>query len=515
MKKNNRLIINLISCMVSFFVTIGINFFLTPYITESIGVAAFGFVTLANNFVNYAAILTLAINSMSSRFISISYHKEDLKEANEYFNSVLITNLLLIAILFIPSVFIVIYLDKIIKITPELIIYVKVLFGLVFVNFFVGLINTIFSVATFIKNRVDLVNLRTMESNIFKTILMIILFSIFKANIIIVGIAYLFATLYLLVFNINYMRKLVPEIKFKKVYFNIKKIKEIFISGIWNTVTKLGQVLSDGLDLLICNLFVNSIAMGELAVSKTISSCISTLNASLSSIFHPKMTYYYAKESKDDEINEIKFSMKIGAFFTNILLAGLIAYGLDLFKLWIPSQNIEIIYYATFVSIIGAVVGSTINTLFNIFTITNKLKLNSIVTLVQGFLSVLIVYILLKLNIFENYEIILISGVSVTISLIKNLTFTPMYAAHCLDVKKNTFYGPIVSGIISSIILVVTFTIIDKVVSPSSWGMLIIVAIISSIIGVFENFIILFNSSERKKMINLLKNLFRREKKVE
>lgn len=509
MKEKNRLFINLLACLVSFAVTLGISFFLTPYITEKVGIEAYGFVNLANNFAGYASIITLAINSMASRFISISYHKGKMDDANEYFTSVLITNLFLILILFIPSVFIILYLEKIVTISVDIVIYVKILFALVFANFFVGLINTTFAVSTFIKDRIDLNNLRTMESNLIKSFIMIILFLAFGPNIIFIGIAFLVATLYLLIFNIHYAKKLIPELHIKKEYFNLKKIVTIFTSGIWNTITKIGQVLADGLDLLVCNWFVDGMAMGKLAVAKTVSSTLSTLNASLSSVFHPKMTYHFAKDNTSEELNEIKFSMKIGAFFTNILMAGIIAFGLNLFKLWIPSQDIKLIYYATVVTIVGSVVGSTVNTLFNVFTVTNRLKLNSIVTFIQGFLNVLIVYILLKLKLFPGYEIVLISGISVTIAIVKNLTFTPIYAAICLNVKKTTFYKTIFAGILSSAVLTGTFMLINKFFNPSTWLSLILSAILCGILGIILNYLILFNKDERTRILSNIK--FRRK----
>lgn len=510
MQKNKRSILNLISCLVSFIITLGISFLLTPYITNKLGTEAYGFVSLANNFVNYASIATLAINSMASRFVSISYHKKNYKEANEYFNSVLFCNFLLILFLFIPSILVIVFLQNIVVISAELVLFVKILFGLVFINFFLGLINTTFSVATFIKNRVDLSNLRTMESNLVKALLMILLFYLFGANIIFVGVATLCSTVYLLIFNIFYTIKLIPEISIKKSFFQFKKVITIFMSGIWNTVTKLGQVLSDGLDLLVSNWFVSPFAMGQLAISKTFSTCISTLTANLSYVFQPNMTYYYALDDTEKEINEIKFSMKITAFFTNVLLAGIIVFGVSLFKLWIPNQNIKIIYLTTLVTIVGTIVGSTINTLFNVFTITNKLKVNSLVTLGQGFLNIIIVFILLKLNVAPGYEIVIISGVSVFTSIIKNLTFTPMFSAKCLKVKITTFYSTIFTGILSAIILIITFFIVSKQFVINTWFKLLIICIICGFIGIVINYFILFNRNQRIEFFNTLKKIVKR-----
>lgn len=57
-----------------------ISLILTPYITENIGTEAYGFVSLAKTFANYASIFTVALNSFSARYISIEYHKGNLKK---------------------------------------------------------------------------------------------------------------------------------------------------------------------------------------------------------------------------------------------------------------------------------------------------------------------------------------------------------------------------------------------------------------------------------------------------
>ena len=88
MNNNKQLAINLIAQITTFLITFGIGFFLSPFIVKHIGVEANGFVSLGNNFVAYAGILSTALNSMASRFITIHYVKKDYKTSNEYFSSV-------------------------------------------------------------------------------------------------------------------------------------------------------------------------------------------------------------------------------------------------------------------------------------------------------------------------------------------------------------------------------------------------------------------------------------------
>ena len=86
MTKNKQLAINMSASFIAYIVSFGISFFLSPYIVKNVGVDAYGFVGLANNFVSYATILTVIINSMASRFITLELNKENLKKANKYFS---------------------------------------------------------------------------------------------------------------------------------------------------------------------------------------------------------------------------------------------------------------------------------------------------------------------------------------------------------------------------------------------------------------------------------------------
>ena len=70
------LIVNFVATMIAFLVNALINFFLSSYIVNSVGEEAYGFVQLANTFITYFTVITIAINSMSSRFISIEYYKK-------------------------------------------------------------------------------------------------------------------------------------------------------------------------------------------------------------------------------------------------------------------------------------------------------------------------------------------------------------------------------------------------------------------------------------------------------
>ena len=143
--KNKQLIINMAASLLSCLVSLGISFLITPTVIYKLGSEAQGFVTMANNFVSYAAIAAMALNSMAGRFITVKIHQNDAEGANRYFNSVMYANLVIVAVLLLPCTLVVLYLEKLVNISPALVTDVKLLFATMFLNFMVTIIATTFS----------------------------------------------------------------------------------------------------------------------------------------------------------------------------------------------------------------------------------------------------------------------------------------------------------------------------------------------------------------------------------
>ena len=77
-KINKQLVLNIVATIINFFVGLGINFGITPYIIHTLGADVYGFLPLANNFTGYILIVTTALNSVANRFITIKVQGDDL-----------------------------------------------------------------------------------------------------------------------------------------------------------------------------------------------------------------------------------------------------------------------------------------------------------------------------------------------------------------------------------------------------------------------------------------------------
>lgn len=507
MNEKKQLTINLVASLICFAVNLGINFFLFPYIISTVGTEAYGFVSLANNFVNYATIITIALNSMTSRFITIAIHQKREQDVKQYYTSILFANLFIIAALIVPAIIVVVYLEKFLNISIDLIWDVKLLFTLTFLNFFVTIIDSTYSIATFATNKLYLKSIKTVEAYILKVVVIFIAFLCFKPSVFYIGLATLVSSVFLLLWNKHYTKKLLPNIEIKKEYMSFKKIKEVISAGVWNTITQLGQLLSDGLDLIICNLFITPVAMGQLAIVKTISGAVGSLLSTVSNVFNPQLTIEYAKEKGEELVQRLKSAMRITGAFANIPFAFLIVFGTIFYTLWTPTEDSKLLMILTYLTFQGVIVSGIITPMYSIYTITNKIKVNSILRVVIGVICVGVVYILLQTT---DLGIYAVAGVSTTIGLIFNFFFVPMYCSHCLHIKYTEFYPLIFKYIFTTGILILVLFGIKFIFLPNNWLTLIIAGIITGVVGIIINFTILLTKAERTRIYNMVKTKLRR-----
>lgn len=174
--------VNMLAAVVSFIINTGINFILTPILVRELGSDTYGFIGLANNFVQYATIVTVALNSMSGRFISIEYNKGNVEKASKYFSSVLIADMIIAAVMLLASAVIVLNLELMLQIPKGLENAVKLTFAITFLTFIISIITAIFTTAAFVKNRLYLNSIRDIISNAIKVFIIFLLFSLFPPS---------------------------------------------------------------------------------------------------------------------------------------------------------------------------------------------------------------------------------------------------------------------------------------------------------------------------------------------
>lgn len=508
--KGKQLLINIVAQLLAFAVNIGIGFFLTPYIIKTVGSTAYGFVGLANNFVSYVQILTTALNSMAGRFIAVSFYQDKEEDVKRYYTSVLFANLFISAALTIPCVFILVYLNKIVNVPMEILSDVRALWALIFATMMISIVGSIFNNAAYVKNRLELISLRTIESYIIKALILIGTFTILVPKVWYVGLASLICALYIICVNIYYTKKLMPMVKIRKKYFDFRKIRELISSGIWNSASQLGNVLSTGLDLLITNLLVGAGPMGIVSVSKTVPTYIQSLFVTVSSVFAPQLTISFAQGDKDGMKGQLAMAMKLMGLFASIPVAFVASYGEAFYSLWTPSQNANILMILTCAAVLEYPVSLLIYPVENIFSTMNKVKILSIITICSAACSCLTVLILLNFAGNELTKMLMVVGVSSFYNIFKNGVLIPRFCARILKISSKFFYAILGKSIISTVALLIVSLILRNILVADSWIKLILAGMIVALTGFIINFFFMLNNKDRKAFVDIIKSRIKR-----
>lgn len=507
MSGNKQLALNTLATAINLIVAFSISFFLTSYLVKTIGSTAYGFFGLANTIVNYALIITTALNSMAARFIGIEVHKGDFKQASVYYSSVFVADSIFAALIFIPSCIAIWYINYIFDVPSDLLSDVRILFYVVFLNMCLNIISAVFGGVYVIKNRLDLSSYITIISHILKALLLVYLYWKFEPSIIYLGTATLLATLITITSNIHFNRKLLPEVKLSKGLSSWHAVKTIVSSGVWNSLNQLSVTLLHGLDLLLANLFISSAAMGVLSVSGTIPGVITSCLFSLANVYTPVFLEHYAHGKFDKLLNDLKNSIKLMTIVTCIPIGSLIGFGMPFYKLWVPNVDLNLLYGLSIFVVLPLFSGGAISGTNYIYTITNKVKWQSIVLLLTGLINVFVVFILLKTTSLGVYAIV---GVSATIGIIRNFIFNAPYAAYCIKQPLRTLYPEMIISIVCLVVWASVGLLLSNYLSLDSWGKLIGVGFSYIIILTYITTYILLSKSQRNYLLKRIRGIINR-----
>ena len=161
------------------------------------------------------------------------------------------------------------FIDSILVVSPELLHDVRLLFFYTFVSFGVTTVFSVFGCAGYISNRMDLVGLFKTASYVVKALVLVAAYALFPPLAWYVALGILAAALLVGTADFGICRKFLPEMSVSRRYFSFGAVKQLLLNGFWASFNMVGEILNNGLDLLICNQMLTNLEMGQLAIAKT------------------------------------------------------------------------------------------------------------------------------------------------------------------------------------------------------------------------------------------------------
>lgn len=451
---NKQISINLIANVVSYAVNLAVAFVLTPYLVEKVGKETYSFYPIANSIVNYLAIIMLSMNTIASRFVTVALLQNDKKKANDYFLSSLLSNLIISLIVAVPMVLIIVFLEKIMNVPVNALAEIRILFVLLFSSSLVNIIASVFGIATFAKNRIDLRSLRELIVSISKLLLYLLFYSIFPPSIVYIGIVIFLVGIINVGIQIFYTKRLLPEIRLKDGVFSINSVKELFFSSVWTSINSVGNQLLVGMSVILANVYYGAEASGEYSLVNTVPQFLSGVIAMLVGVFYPVIMYYYAKNDHDKLMKSISNSQNIVGVLGCSVATVFAAMSPAFFSLWMPGENSEKLALLTYIVIVPYIVISCMWTLVNLNIVMNKVKIPAMFTLTIGIVNIAFSFLAYKFQIGGVFSLPLISTL---LQLIWICGFMTLYVSRIMEVKALVFYKPLIRAL-PCVVIVFIFT---------------------------------------------------------
>lgn len=507
LSKNQQTIINITAAVLNMLVTTLISFVLSPYIVGTLGVEANGFVGLAQNFITYATLISTALNSMGSRFMMMAYYNDDHEKFRRYYSSLLLADLLLAVVFGALGGLCVWKLEVLLNIPAAIVRDVKLLFAMIFANFVMTTLCTVWASAPFIQNRLYLNSVNTALSSGTRAMVILGLFLCLEPSVSFVGMATLVSGSLAHLIQFFYKKVLFPELRARVSDFSWSAIWELVSSGIWNTISNVGHILTSGIDLLVTNLFVNATAMGMLSVAHTMPTFVNALNEAIAGAFTPSLMIDYAQGRIDDLVKTIRQSSKIISVICSLPLGFLLVFGQEFYALWQPTQDARMLHILSTIIVFGRVFFTGLQPLFSVFTVVNKVRANSIALIINGLASVALMYILLQTTPLGIYAI---AGASVVCCFFRNMLFVIPFSAKYLGLKPTEFYCVLTPSMLCCGILVLWGMLQKMFFHPVGWLELIFSGAVFAAVGLCLTSIIVLDRQERTMLVQMLKSKLKR-----
>ncbi|MAB58274.1 MAG: hypothetical protein CL524_12090 [Aequorivita sp.] len=488
--------VNLFYNIITFLINALIGLVMPAYLIQKLGISTYSLIPISMSITSFMLVITISINGTLSRFLSIDFNNE-LEDVNSTFSTSLIT-LVGIFMLLIPfTIYFLIEPNYFLNIESKDIYGARILFSAIIAAFVLNTFTSLFNSIAYVKNRIDLRNIALIINRLGIVVFISILFLFDYINVQAYGIAVLISTVFSFLYSYWTAKKLFPKLRVRISLFDINKFKNIFALGFWLIINQIGVLLFLQTDILVVNKILGATESGIYGTILQWSFLIRAIVGLISGILGPLILTLYAKEQISKLVELTQFSTKLLGLFSSLISITIIFFAKDILRVWIGQEFVQ---YAFLLQIMVVHLGFNLgfSSIININIAYNKAKIPGIITLIIGVINVCMGIAFLMLTNLGLFGIAIGGLIALTL---KNLVFTPIYAAKIMGIDLYTYLRPIGPSIMVLILGILSsyFIKTDDLFINSYWELFICGAVFLC----FFSFLILifFISSKERDFI--------------
>jgi O-antigen/teichoic acid export membrane protein len=461
--------LNLVSNILLFIFNILIWLWLIPYLIKNLGVAGYGLIPLAAQLTNYVGLITVAINSAVSRYLTLYLQRKDYLKSNKVFNTAFFS----LSVLLIALVPLLLYFCKLAPTffdVPADLSQDAFYFFIAFMGMF--LLDTFrsnFSVSPFALNRLDIRNVIDIAILCIRVVAIVLLFNVLSPRLIHVGLGYFMGAIVGLILSIWIWKRLTPQLHISKDYYSHSFLKEIASTSGWLVVNQVGSLLFLSIDLIVVNKLFGAAAGGEYATILQWSNLLRSMAGTLAGVLTPVIITLYARRQIEQLINVSKASVKFMGMGMALPIGLMCGFAPSLLSLWLGQEFVELVPLL-WLMLFHLVINLSVLPLFYINVATDSVKTPGLVTLAMGIGNICLAIALPLLFGWGYYGVAAAGAIALTL---KNAIFTPWYASRILGIDSGIFNRSMAPGCISVVLIFIISAMAEKLFVITNWWLMI------------------------------------------
>jgi len=428
--------LNLATTVVGFLVSICTGLWFTPFLVHKLGPAAYGIIPLATTVVSYFSLLTQTLSSALNRSISVSLAGGDMARAGRAFSSALGGVLLIIVLLVPPIAALSWAAPALFNVPPGEALATRALFAIVGTTLLFSLLSTPYLAIAFGQNKIYWNNLTSLIQTATRIGLTVLLFS-FAANIFNAGIAILVAALGSVLLGILSARLNARTLAIFRPSFHREELRALSRTSSHVLLMQLGTVLTMSCEVVIANKLFGAYQSGRYAAAIQWLLLLRNANMALVVLCVPTILRLVGEHKHDELIVYTRQAMTWSALFIALPAGFVCGVSPQLLTAWLGPHFTDM-WPIVVVQLIPMVFTCTVLPLYSISLGTDKMLVGGIAQLALGTVGVGIALLL-------GWQWGMI-GVAIGVNWsfgIKELLFTPAYAAHNIGAPRRTFLAPL------------------------------------------------------------------------
>jgi len=419
-----------------------VGLFLVPYFIDSMGAAVYALLPLATSVTSYVLVVSDEITNAFSRYLVISIHGGDQKEAGKVYATTVLglakTVLIaapLVAVISVASPYV-------FQIGPSSALSVQLMFLMILSSALMVSFSACFNSIYVAFNRMYVLYTIRIVYIVSQVAMIIGFFLISGPSLEMIGLAYLISGAVFFVLIWASSKRLCPALRLDRSLYSRELLSEIGRIGMWTVLNRMGLLMFIQASLILINLFIGAEVEAGFAIVAALISMTSTACFTITVVVAPFLYLNYANGNKDNLIRISKMTIRLVGLLIAFPVAYLCVFSPQILTVWVGEDYTHLSGIIT-VMLSAQLAVCMVSVLETIPVLFLRIRSVALVTLSVGALNIIIAAAVLA---FTDFDTMGVAIVWTAAMLVLNVLFYPAVISKMTSSGRTTFLRPMVPG---------------------------------------------------------------------